>query len=44
VGWMLAYRESAELGKRLIEQTIERQNICSGTLKKNSPARSKILP
>jgi putative transposase len=32
VGWMLAYRESAELGKRLIEQTIERQNICPGTL------------
>jgi putative transposase len=32
VGWMLAYRESAELGKRLIEQTIERQNLCPGTL------------
>jgi putative transposase len=32
VGWMLAYRESAELGKKLIEQTIERQNICAGTL------------
>jgi putative transposase len=32
VGWMLAYRESAELAKKLIEQTIERQNICPGTL------------
>ena len=32
VGWMLAYRESAELAKRLIEQTIERQNLCPGTL------------
>ena len=32
VGWMLAYRESAELGKKLIEQTLERQNICPGTL------------
>ena len=27
VGWMLAYRESAELAKRLIEQTIEREKI-----------------
>jgi len=27
VGWMLAYRESAQLGKKLIEQTIERQNL-----------------
>jgi len=32
VGWMLAYRESAELAKKLIEQTIERQNIYPGTL------------
>jgi len=32
VGWMLAYRESAELAKKLIEQTIERHNIESGTL------------
>ena len=31
-GWMLAYRESAELAKRLIEQTIERHNIEPGTL------------
>ena len=30
VGWMLAYRESAELGKKLIEHTIERQSICPG--------------
>jgi putative transposase len=32
VGWMLAYRESAELAKKLIEQTIERQHIERGTL------------
>lgn len=32
VGWMLAYRESAELAKKLIEQTIERQSIEPGTL------------
>ena len=32
VGWMLAYRESAELAKKLIEQTIEREQIEAGTL------------
>jgi putative transposase len=32
VGWMLAYRESAQLGKKLIEQTIERQNLDPKTL------------
>ena len=32
VGWMLAYRESAELAKRLIEQTIEREKIERGSL------------
>ena len=32
VGWMLAYRESAELAKKLIEQTIERQSIEPGSL------------
>lgn len=32
VGWMLAYRESAELAKKLIEQTIERQGIGPGSL------------
>mgnify|MGYP001160517363 FL=1 len=32
VGWMLAYRESAELAKRLIEQTIEREKIARGRL------------
>ena len=32
VGWMLAYRESAELAKKLIEQTVERHTICPGTL------------
>ena len=32
VGWMLAYRESAELAKRLIEQTIEREKIEPGSL------------
>ena len=32
VGWMLAYRESAELAKKLLEQTVERHTICPGTL------------
>jgi transposase InsO family protein len=32
VGWMLAYRESAELAKKLIEQTIEREQVEPGTL------------
>jgi putative transposase len=32
VGWMLAYRGSAELAKRLIEQTIEREKIEPGSL------------
>jgi putative transposase len=32
VGWMLAYRESAELAKKLIEQTLEREQIEPGTL------------
>ena len=32
VGWMLAYRESAELAKTLIEQTIARHDIEPGTL------------
>ena len=32
VGWMVAYRESAQLAKRLIEQTLERQGIEPGKL------------
>jgi len=32
VGWMVAYRESAELAQRLIKQTLERQRIAPGTL------------
>jgi len=32
VGWMVAYRESAHLAKRLIEQTVERQQIEPGKL------------
>lgn len=32
VGWMLAYRESAELAKKLIEQTIGRYDIGPGSL------------
>lgn len=32
VGWMLAYRESAELAKKLIKQTVERHAIAPGTL------------
>lgn len=32
VGWMIADRESADLAKQLIDQTIKRQNIEPGTL------------
>ena len=32
VGWMLASRESAELAKRLIEETLEKQSITPGQL------------
>ena len=32
VGWMIAYRESAELAKRLIEHTCRAQNITPGQL------------
>ena len=32
VGWMIAYRESAELAKRLIEHTCRKQNISPGQL------------
>jgi putative transposase len=32
VGWMLAERESAGLARRLIETTIERENIVAGAL------------
>ena len=32
VGWMVAYRESAQLAQRLIEQTLERQGIEPGKL------------
>jgi putative transposase len=32
VGWMLAYRESAELAKKLIEQSIKREDIEAGRL------------
>jgi len=32
VGWMVAYRESAQLAQRLIEQTLERQKIEPGKL------------
>jgi putative transposase len=47
VGWMLAYRESAELARRLIEQTVERHNIEPGTLTvhadRGAPMRSKVV-
>jgi putative transposase len=32
VGWMVAYRETAELAKRLIESTCDKQNIAPGQL------------
>src|SRR3982751_4815854 len=31
-GWMIAYRESAELAKQLIEESCEKQNITPGQL------------
>lgn len=47
VGWMLAYRESAELAKKLIEQTVERHNIEPGTLTvhadRGAPMTSKAV-
>jgi len=45
VGWMIAYRESAELAKRLIEHTCLKQNIAPGQLTvhadRGSPMKSK---
>jgi putative transposase len=47
VGWMLAYRESGELAKKLIEQTLERHNIFPGTLTvhadRGAPMTSKAV-
>jgi putative transposase len=47
VGWMLAYRESGELAKKLIEQTLERHNIFAGTLTvhadRGAPMTSKAV-
>lgn len=47
VGWMLAYRESAELAKKLIEHTVERHNIEPGTLTvhadRGAPMKSKVV-
>lgn len=47
VGWMLAYRESAGLAKKLIEQTIERQDIGAGSLTvhadRGAPMSSKVV-
>jgi putative transposase len=44
---MLAYWESAELAEKLIEQTIERHNICPGTLTvhadRGAAMRSKVV-
>lgn len=47
VGWMLAYRESAEWATKLIEQTVERHNIEPGTLTvhadRGAPMTSKAV-
>ena len=47
VGWMLAYRESAELAKKLIEQSVERHNIEPGCLTvhadRGAPMTSKAV-
>jgi putative transposase len=47
VGWMLAYRESAELAKKLIEQTLQRYNIEPRSLTvhadRGAPMTSKVV-
>ena len=47
VGWMLAYRESAELAKKLIEQTLQRHDIEPGSLTvhadRGAPMTSKVV-
>ena len=47
VGWMLAYRESGELAKKLIEQTLQRHNIEPGCLTvhadRGAPMTSKVV-
>lgn len=47
VGWMLAYRESAELARKLIGETLERQGIFPGTLTihgdRGAPMTSKTV-
>ena len=48
VGWMLAYRESAELAKKLIEQTIQAPHHRSGHSdgacgSRGAPMRSKVV-
>ena len=47
VGWMLAYRESAELAKKLIEQTLQRHDIEPGCLTvhadRGAPMTSKAV-
>ena len=47
VGWMLGYRESAELAKKLIEQTLQRHDIEPGSLTvhadRGAPMTSKVV-
>ncbi len=43
VGWMVAYRESAQLAKRLIEQTLERQQIEPGSLTLHADRGSSMI-
>jgi putative transposase len=47
VGWMIAYRESAALAKRLIAETCEKENIQPGQLTvhsdRGSPMKSKTV-
>jgi len=47
VGWMLGYRESAELAKKLIEQTLQRHDIEPGCLTvhadRGAPMTSKAV-
>jgi len=43
VGWMVAYRESATLAQRLIEETCARQGICPGQLTVHADRGSSMI-
>ena len=43
VGWMVAYRESAQLAQRLIQQTLDRQHIEAGKLTLHADRGSSMI-